>query len=227
MGIGVPRDGLYLREDVDLRCNIIMIGFVKRTLKRAHSTLVDRLVERSHIKERVKVNDRLGYSQSVHSGSRNPSYAPSMHSVYSAATTSHSGAGPPLPPPPGGYSRDSLQSQAGRPVSDGNVYSQPAIGSPDFSQQQHQHQFQQQQQFQHQLQPHPPPPHQQQHPQQLQQSPPMMYDPYRSSAPGPPPPAFSELPAEMATPTTTTKTSIVPGDDAKRPPQAHIAEMEG
>jgi hypothetical protein len=43
LGLGAPLTGLYLREDVDLRCNIFMAGFVKKTIKKSHSTLVDRL----------------------------------------------------------------------------------------------------------------------------------------------------------------------------------------
>ncbi|RJE19530.1 hypothetical protein PHISCL_08135 [Aspergillus sclerotialis] len=39
-----PREGLYLREDVDMRCQIWATSFVKKTLKKAHSMLVDRLV---------------------------------------------------------------------------------------------------------------------------------------------------------------------------------------
>lgn len=45
LGLGAPSTGLYLREDVDLRCNIFMAGFVKKTIKKSHSTLVDRLHE--------------------------------------------------------------------------------------------------------------------------------------------------------------------------------------
>lgn len=43
LGLGAPLTGLYLREDVDLRCNIIMASFVKKTIKKSHSILVDRL----------------------------------------------------------------------------------------------------------------------------------------------------------------------------------------
>lgn len=39
---GVPREGLYLREDVDMKCNFMMTSFVKKTLKKAHSVLVER-----------------------------------------------------------------------------------------------------------------------------------------------------------------------------------------
>lgn len=47
LGIGAPAVGLYIREDVDLRCNILMTGFVKKNLKKSHATLVDHLVEKA------------------------------------------------------------------------------------------------------------------------------------------------------------------------------------
>ncbi len=57
LGVDTPRDGLYLREEVDMRCNIMMTGFVKKNLKNAHKVLVDRLlkkvefVEESHYQQ--------------------------------------------------------------------------------------------------------------------------------------------------------------------------------
>ncbi|KAF2811959.1 uncharacterized protein BDZ99DRAFT_497566 [Mytilinidion resinicola] len=48
LGLGIPKEGLYLREDVKMKCNIMMISFVKKTFKEAHSKLVDRLVEKTH-----------------------------------------------------------------------------------------------------------------------------------------------------------------------------------
>lgn len=36
--------GLYLREEIDLRCPFWSVGFVKKNLKRSHGVLVDRLV---------------------------------------------------------------------------------------------------------------------------------------------------------------------------------------
>jgi hypothetical protein len=41
--LGAPRTGLYLQEDVDMRCNIVMAGFVRKTLQKSHAALVDRL----------------------------------------------------------------------------------------------------------------------------------------------------------------------------------------
>lgn len=60
-GLGVPREGLYLREDVDMRCNIFLTNFVKKTLRKAHQVLVDRLVIKADLADDKKV--REGYSR--------------------------------------------------------------------------------------------------------------------------------------------------------------------
>lgn len=67
LGIGVPKNGLWLREDVDMKCNILATGFVKKTLKKAHATLVERLVEKAHIRESEIHNSRLEEHDSVFS----------------------------------------------------------------------------------------------------------------------------------------------------------------
>ncbi|CRK21843.1 hypothetical protein BN1723_008203, partial [Verticillium longisporum] len=47
LGLNAPSQGLYLREDVDMRCNVLMTGFVKKTLKKSHGQLVDKLAEKA------------------------------------------------------------------------------------------------------------------------------------------------------------------------------------
>ncbi|QSZ32626.1 hypothetical protein DSL72_002205 [Monilinia vaccinii-corymbosi] len=59
MGAGVPLHGLWLREDVDMKCNIIMTSFVKKTLKKSHLALVDRLVHKAQRLDRSINNARL------------------------------------------------------------------------------------------------------------------------------------------------------------------------
>lgn len=59
LGLGVPVSGLYLREDVEMKCNIMMTSFVKKTLKKAHSHLVDRLVIKAQIVDAAESNRRL------------------------------------------------------------------------------------------------------------------------------------------------------------------------
>jgi hypothetical protein len=45
LGMDAPREGLYVREDVDMRCNIFLTGFVKKNLTKAHKSVVDKLAE--------------------------------------------------------------------------------------------------------------------------------------------------------------------------------------
>ena len=52
---GVPKEGLYLREDCDMICSVFMIGYVKKTLKKAHSVLVERLLSKGEHIEGHKV----------------------------------------------------------------------------------------------------------------------------------------------------------------------------
>lgn len=59
LGLGAPLQGLWLREDVDMKCNIVMTGFVKKTLKKAHAHLVDRLVVKAQILDGSAYNARI------------------------------------------------------------------------------------------------------------------------------------------------------------------------
>ncbi|KAK0751121.1 hypothetical protein B0T18DRAFT_63303 [Schizothecium vesticola] len=46
-GLGAPEAGLYIREEVDMRCNMLLTAFVRRTLKKSHAALVERLKVRA------------------------------------------------------------------------------------------------------------------------------------------------------------------------------------
>lgn len=59
LGVGTPLTGLWLREDVDMKCNFMMTSFVKTTLKKAHSTLVDRLLLKAQIVEASLENPKI------------------------------------------------------------------------------------------------------------------------------------------------------------------------
>jgi hypothetical protein len=59
LGHGIPKEGLWLREDVDMKCNMLLTSFVKKNLKKAHATLVARLVEKAHLNENDKHNATL------------------------------------------------------------------------------------------------------------------------------------------------------------------------
>lgn len=76
LGLGVPKAGLWLREDVDMRCNMLMTGFVRKTLKKAHATLVGRLVEKSHILETEAENRPGDYTALIDQYSQIPGAMP-------------------------------------------------------------------------------------------------------------------------------------------------------
>ncbi|KAK0945209.1 hypothetical protein LTR29_003301 [Friedmanniomyces endolithicus] len=46
LGIAKPSSGLYLREDVEVKCNIFLSSFVKKNLKKSHATLVKDLLNK-------------------------------------------------------------------------------------------------------------------------------------------------------------------------------------
>lgn len=47
--LGVPSDGLYLREDIEIRCNIAVVGFVKSQLKAASKEMVRRMIKKAEL----------------------------------------------------------------------------------------------------------------------------------------------------------------------------------
>ncbi|KIX00468.1 uncharacterized protein Z518_10608 [Rhinocladiella mackenziei CBS 650.93] len=51
LGVDAPRQGLYLREDGDMRCNILLTSFVRKNLDNAHKVLVERILKKA---ERVE-----------------------------------------------------------------------------------------------------------------------------------------------------------------------------
>jgi hypothetical protein len=59
LGLNIPKQGLYLREDVDMKCNFMLTSFVKKTLKKSHAMLVARLLEKANIREAETSKDRI------------------------------------------------------------------------------------------------------------------------------------------------------------------------
>lgn len=61
LGLDIPLTGLYLREDIDMKCNFMLTNFVKGNLKRAHGTLVERMVAKAKVVEVRRENESLMY----------------------------------------------------------------------------------------------------------------------------------------------------------------------
>ena len=47
LGLNTPRRGLYLREEGEMKCNILMTSFVRKNLDSAHKTLVERILAKT------------------------------------------------------------------------------------------------------------------------------------------------------------------------------------
>ncbi|POR33153.1 Uncharacterized protein TPAR_06677 [Tolypocladium paradoxum] len=47
--LGTPADGLYLREDIEIKCNIAMVSFVKNQLKAASKEMVQRIIKKAEL----------------------------------------------------------------------------------------------------------------------------------------------------------------------------------
>ncbi|KAJ3580524.1 hypothetical protein NPX13_g33 [Xylaria arbuscula] len=47
--LGVPKDGLYLREDIEIRCNIAMVATVKAQMKAASKEMVERIIKQAEL----------------------------------------------------------------------------------------------------------------------------------------------------------------------------------
>ncbi|KAK8028238.1 hypothetical protein PG991_005294 [Apiospora marii] len=60
LGLGAPRQGLYIREDVELRCNFLMASFVRKTLSKAHTKVIENIAERAKAQMGDRQNSTAG-----------------------------------------------------------------------------------------------------------------------------------------------------------------------
>lgn len=49
LGVETPLEGLYLREDVEIVCNVALTGFVKKEMKAAAGVMVDRMTRKAEL----------------------------------------------------------------------------------------------------------------------------------------------------------------------------------
>lgn len=91
LGLGAPQSGLYLREDVDIRCNFLMAGFVKKTLQKSHGSLVDKLAERAEVAA-------FGKTETGSPASDSRASTPSLWTVQGMPKREDTGDTPPVGP---------------------------------------------------------------------------------------------------------------------------------
>ena len=97
IGLGMPKTGLWLREDVEMKVNMVMGGFVKKTTKKAHGTLVQRLVEKAHIIEAEAHNTALAeqrFRDSYPSDYHSDTTSAPGGTIHRDRTSTQSGSGP-------------------------------------------------------------------------------------------------------------------------------------
>jgi hypothetical protein len=142
LGIGAPREGLYIREDVRMKCNIMMMGFVKKTFKESHSTMVDRLVEKAHVLESRQANERLNALKNVAPGERmgHGSIFIAPPPGYGDKQQPHNYDDKPLPHP-----RESVYSDGSARSSPGLSQASTSTSQSEWPQKSPQFQYQQQQ----------------------------------------------------------------------------------
>ena len=127
IGLGVPKTGLWLREDVDMKCNFAMTKFVKGTTKKAHGTLVQRLVEKSHLVEAQAHNSDLAQQLSLRE-QYPPDYHSQIVSPCASAAYPQRQMSPPLGGPYSGHPSFSSHGSGGYP---GEKYTYTKAGYQD------------------------------------------------------------------------------------------------
>lgn len=103
IGKGIPLSGLYLREDSNVKCNILLAGIVKKNLKHSHTALVQRILARAQLQDATQTSDRRTEPTSM---SDNSSYQlplaqlplSSSQPQYDYTPQSSPGYPPPVPP---------------------------------------------------------------------------------------------------------------------------------
>ena len=177
--LGAPKDGLYLREDIEVKCNITMIGFVTKELKAASKEMVSRIIKKAELLDAgvlqammqdgklktVNPNDRSEANWSnrqdvVAAGATAPPAYPGQVRVASPQMSSvpYHVQGTATPPPPQMIHEAPalpIKEQVFGPIemSGNDTYIHPPAPSPNFPQQQQQQQqpqYPQQQQQHHQ-----------------------------------------------------------------------------
>lgn len=83
LGIDVPRDCLYLREDVNMNVSKVFTSFTKSKLNKAHKTLVERLLKKGEIIDDQNYQTALSNGSDTRSTSDSSStYQQPMHSPH-------------------------------------------------------------------------------------------------------------------------------------------------
>ena len=121
LGSGAPPDGLYLREDIEIKCNPAMVSFVKKEMKAASKTMVDRLVKKAELIDSGVLNAMLedGRLRTTNPADRSETFQRQSH--YSLSLSPDFQAGYPQSPTMPGF-----QQPRQSPYARQSMYGQPS-----------------------------------------------------------------------------------------------------
>ncbi|KAK4150770.1 hypothetical protein C8A00DRAFT_17733 [Chaetomidium leptoderma] len=112
IGLNVPSDGLYLREDIEIKCNITVLSFVKSQLKKAGGEMVKRIIKKAELLDAGVLSAMIedGKLKTINPADRsNPVRSPLPSPTSLRYSPSVSGS-PPLGSPPTPYQVPRVQS---------------------------------------------------------------------------------------------------------------------
>ncbi|KAH6856182.1 hypothetical protein B0I37DRAFT_70290 [Chaetomium sp. MPI-CAGE-AT-0009] len=112
--LGAPSDGLYLREDIEIKCNLTVLSFVRSQLKKAGGEMVKRIIKKAELLDAGVLQAMIedGRLRTINPADRSqqlklPSPLPSPTSLRYSPSVSGS---PPLGSPPVPYQVPRVQS---------------------------------------------------------------------------------------------------------------------
>lgn len=91
LGSNAPSEGLYLRTDTQIKCNMTMLSFVKKELKAASKTMIDRMIKKAELIDagvlqamfddsgRLRTTNPHDRSMQQESSSPAPPFSPSVY----------------------------------------------------------------------------------------------------------------------------------------------------
>jgi len=113
--LGVPSDGLYLREDIEIKCNVTMLSFVKSQLKKAGGEMVKRIIKKAELLDAGVLQAMIedGKLRTINPADRSNTVKSPLPSPTSLRYSPSVTGSPPLGSPPVPYQVPRVQSMYG------------------------------------------------------------------------------------------------------------------
>jgi hypothetical protein len=137
-GLGAPSDGLYLREDIEIKCNLTVLSFVKSQLRKAGGEMVKRIIKKAELLDAGVLQAMIedGKLRTINPADRSHQVRSPLPSPTSLRYSPSVSGSPPLGSPPVPYQVPRVQSSyAGyqRPSTSGSQGG-PAYGTQEGAQ---------------------------------------------------------------------------------------------